>query len=123
YDTDQQIDDYLEHVLWRYDENRDVPEYDDPCGCAGWRVSRLVHEALLEQFGNFDEVFRQPWNERVKQHPDRVAIKATWQDDWTREEEEEYFGRLDEIWERVDVEMGTWKAHTAPYFETQNRLI
>ncbi|KKM60560.1 hypothetical protein LCGC14_1540460, partial [marine sediment metagenome] len=25
YDTDQQIDDYLEHVLWRYDENRDVP--------------------------------------------------------------------------------------------------
>ena len=122
YDYNQAIDDYLANVLWRYDENRSVPEYDEPCRCADWRVSKLVCETMLEQFGDFDEVFRQPWNDRINQHPDMQALVESWREDWTPDEKYAYSDLLGAIRKRVDEEMGGWRAHTAPYFETQDRL-
>ncbi|KKL20873.1 hypothetical protein LCGC14_2451130, partial [marine sediment metagenome] len=122
YGSDQEIDEYLANVLWRYDENRSVPEYDQPCGCADWRVSKLVCATILEQFGDFNAVFRQPWNDRVDQHPDMQVLAESWRETWTPDERHEYYHLRSGIRERVEEEMGGWKAHTAPYFETQDRL-
>lgn len=122
YTGEREIEDYLTMVMWRYDENRRVPDYDDDCGCAGARVRRQVAEVMLERFGNFDEKYRKPWNERISQHEDMLRHTKTWREDMTPKEQNEYFSERTRLRDQIDVEMGGWKAHTELYRKTEEQL-
>jgi len=45
------IQDHLDKVMERYDENREVSEYEEECHCAKDQVHHWVRERMHEQFG------------------------------------------------------------------------
>jgi len=104
------VREYVEEVLAPYDENKEVPEYDDTCYCVGRAAKDGVREAANREFGTLGEIREKFWTEHEDKklpYPERDADK---------EEVQKYL-------ENKDMLDKLWKERIKPVLEFEDKML
>jgi len=116
---EQVVDNYIESVMERYSESREVPEYDHECWCIGGTARSEVNAAIVAEFGDID-IVRTTFHARE----DVVALKKKTKVLWRKDGDPEPTDA--EIAEATAAEAETdrlWQELTKPRRDKHDALL